>query len=121
LFAVFYPACLFDMQTRLNVIPGPRPKGGPRDPDIPLIAETVPGFSALSFIGVIAPAGVPKPVLRQISSDVGRTVKSAVLTERMTKLGMEPVGSSSDEYDALIRNEIDKWTRVVKTAGIKVN
>lgn len=86
-----------------------------------MIAETVPGFSAMSFIGVIAPAGMHKPLLRQISADIGRTVKSEALTERMTSLGMEAVGSSSDEYEAVIRAEIDKWSKVVKTAGIKVN
>lgn len=75
----------------------------------------------MSLIGVIAPAGVPKPLLRRISADIGRTVKSAALTERMRQLGMEPVGSSSDEYAAVIREEIEKWRKVVQTAGIKLN
>ena len=121
LFDVMFSAMPFVKDKRLKVIALASPTRAASDPGIPLIAETVPGFSAMSFIGVIAPAGVPKPLLRQISTDIGRTVKSADLTERMTKLGMEPVGSSSDEYDTVIRNEIDKWSKVVKTAGIKVN
>ena len=121
LFDVMFSAMPFVKDNRLKVIALASPTRAASDPGIPLIAETVPGFSAMSFIGVIAPAGVPKPLLRQISTDIGRTVKSADLTERMTKLGMEPVGSSSDEYDTVIRNEIDKWSKVVKTAGIKVN
>ena len=118
---VLFSAMPFVRDKRLKVIALASPTRAESDPEIPLIAETVPGFSARSFIGVIAPAGVPKPLLRQISADIGRTVKTAALTDRMTKLGMEPVGSSSDEYDTLIREEIDKWTKVVQTAGIKVN
>ena len=121
LFDVLFSAMPFVRDKRLKVIALASPTRAESDPEIPLIAETVPGFSARSFIGVIAPAGVPKPLLRQISADIGRTVKTAALTDRMTKLGMEPVGSSSDEYDTLIREEIDKWTKVVQTAGIKVN
>jgi len=64
---------------------------------------------------------LPKPLLQRNSADIGRTVKSAALTERMMALGMEPVGSSSEEYDAVIGQEIDKWNKVVKTAGIKLN
>jgi tripartite-type tricarboxylate transporter receptor subunit TctC len=64
---------------------------------------------------------MPKPLLRRISEDVARTVKSAALTERMTALGMEAVGSTSEEYDTLIRTEIDKWSDVVKKAGIRSN
>ena len=96
------------------------PRRAAANPEIPLIAESVPGFSAMSIIGVIAPAGVPRNLLHRISADVVRAVKSPELNERMTNLGMEPVGSSPEEYDALIRVEIDKWAAVVKKAGIKI-
>jgi tripartite-type tricarboxylate transporter receptor subunit TctC len=121
LFDVLFSAMPFVKDNRLKVIGLASPTRAASNPEIPLIAETVPGFSAMSFIGVIAPAGVPKPLLNRISADVARTVKSRDLTDRMTALGMEPVGSTADEYDALIRDEIDKWSRVVKTAGIKLN
>lgn len=121
LFDVMFSAMPFVGDKRLKVIALASPKRSASAPDIPLIAETVPGFSAMSFIGVIAPGRVPKPLLRQISADIARTVNSETLTQRMTSLGMEPVGSSSDEYDAVIRSEIDKWSKVVKTAGIEVN
>ncbi len=121
LFDVMFSAMPFVKDNRLKVIALASPQRAAGNPEVPLIAETVPGFSAMSFIGVIAPSGVPKSLLRQISADIARTVKSDALTEKMTALGMEPVGSSSEEYDAVIRAEIDKWHKVVKAAGIKVN
>jgi tripartite-type tricarboxylate transporter receptor subunit TctC len=121
LFDVMFSAMPFVKDHRLKAIALASPHRAASNPEIPLIAESVPGFSAMSFIGVIAPSGVPKPLLRRISEDVARTVKSAGLTERMTALGMEPVGSTSDEYDALIRTEIDKWSDVVRKAGIRLN
>jgi tripartite-type tricarboxylate transporter receptor subunit TctC len=120
LFDVLFSSMPFVKDQRMKLLALSSPKRALANPEVPLIAETVPGFSALSFIGVIAPAGVPKPLLRQISADIAKAVKSPELGERMAQLGMEPVGSTPDEYDAVIRAEIDKWTRVVKTAGIKV-
>ena len=121
LFDVLFSAMPFVKQQRLKVIALSSPRRAASDPAIPLIAETVPGFSAMSIIGVVAPAGVPRELVRRIGGDIGRAVKSPELTERMTALGMEPVGSSPEEYDALIRTEIDKWAQVVRTAGIKID
>jgi len=121
LFDVMFSAMPFVKDNRLKVIALASPVRDRGNPEVPLISETVPGFSAMSFIGVIGPAGMPKPLLQRISADIGRTVKSAALTERMMALGMEPVGSTSDEYDGLIRSEIDKWSNVVRAAGIKLN
>ena len=89
--------------------------------DYPLVAETVPGVSALSMVGMVAAAGTPRELVQQISSDVARAVKASDLTERMTQLGMEPVGSSPDAFDAVIRAEIDKWARVVRISGAKAD
>ncbi len=120
LFDVHFSAMPFVRDGRLKAIALASPKRAVRDPALPLIAETVPGFSAMSLIGVIAPAGLPRELLRKLGGDVAQAVKSAALSERMATLGMEPVGSTPEEYDQLIRSEIDKWTRIVKTAGIKL-
>src|SRR5204862_172552 len=77
--------------------------------DYELVTETVPGVSALSLVGLVAAAGTPRELVQTISSDVGRAVKSSDLTERMMQLGMQPVGSTPDEFDALVRAEIEKW------------
>jgi tripartite-type tricarboxylate transporter receptor subunit TctC len=89
--------------------------------DLPVVAEVVPGVSALSIVGLVAAGGTPRELVQRISSDVARAVKSSDLTERMTQLGLEPVGSSPEQFEALIRAEIEKWARVVKISGAKAD
>lgn len=120
LFDVLFSSMPFVADKRMKVIALSSPRRAASNPDIPLIAETVPGFSAMSMIGIVAPAGVPAPLLNKISADIGQAVRSAEVTTRMGQLGMEPVGSSAEQYTALIRAEIDKWAAIVKTAGIKL-
>jgi tripartite-type tricarboxylate transporter receptor subunit TctC len=120
LFDVLFSTMPFVKDKRLKVIALASPKRDATNPDIPLISDTLPGFSAMSVIGVIAPAGVPKPLLQRIGGDVAKAVHAPELTERLAQLGMEPVGSTPEAYGALIQSEIEKWTRVVKTAGIKL-
>ncbi|WP_298236351.1 tripartite tricarboxylate transporter substrate binding protein [uncultured Azohydromonas sp.] len=119
LFDVLFSSMPFVKDGKLKVVALSSSKRALANPDIPLVAETVPGFSAMSFIGVIAPAGVPRPLLNKISADIGQAVRSPELSGRMVELGMEPVGSTPEAYDAVIRTEIDKWSRVVKAANIK--
>ncbi|UUX97445.1 tripartite tricarboxylate transporter substrate binding protein [Aquabacterium sp. J223] len=119
LFDVAYSAMPFVRDKRLKVIALASPKRSGSLPEVPTIAETLPGVAGMSVIGVIAPAGVPRDLLRRIGADIAAAVKSPEVVERMAQLGMEPVGSTPDEYNALIRSEIDKWQQVVKAAGIK--
>jgi len=121
LFDVLFSAQPFVKDGRLKVLALASPRRSATSPEIPLIAEAVPGFSAMSIIGVIAPAGVPRELIVRIGADIAQGVKSPELTQRMVSLGMEPVGSTPDEYNALIRSEIDKWQGVVKKAGIKLD
>ena len=120
LFDVLFSSMPFVRDKRLKVIALASPRRAPGNPEIPLIADAVPGFGAMSFIGIVAPAGVPRELLRRIGADVARVVRSPELAARMGQLGMEPVGSTPEEYDATIRTEIDKWSSLVKTANIKI-
>jgi tripartite-type tricarboxylate transporter receptor subunit TctC len=120
LFYVLYSSMPFVKDGRMKVLALSSPRRAAANPEIPLISETVPGFSAMSIMGIIAPAGVPRDLVHRISADIARAVKSPELRERMMSLGVEPVGSTPEEYDALIRTEIDKWAAVVKQAGIKL-
>ncbi len=120
LFDVAYSAMPFVKDKRLKAIALASPRRDTANPDIPLIADTVPGFSAMSVIGIVAPAGVPKALLARIGTDVAKAVHVPELTDRMAQMGMEPVGSTPEAYGTLIRSEIEKWTRVVQTAGIKL-
>jgi tripartite-type tricarboxylate transporter receptor subunit TctC len=120
LFDILYSSMPFVKDKRLKVIALSSPKRALSSPDIPLIADTLPGFSAMSSIGIIAPAGLPAPLLQKISADVAQVVHSQEMAARMGPLGLEPVGSTSEQYNAQIRQEIDKWAAIVKTAGIKL-
>jgi len=120
LFDVMFSAMPYVEDKRLKLIALASPKRAASHPDIPLIAETVPGFAAMSTIGIVEPAGVPADLRRRVGADIGRIVKAPDLAARMQQLGMEPVGSTPEQYAALIDTEIDKWAKVVKTAGIKI-
>ena len=95
-----------------------RPKGSS---DIPVVAETVPGVSALSMVGLVVPSATPRDLVHRISADIAKAVRSSDLTDRMVQLGMEPVGSTPEEFDAYVRTEMEKWAPVVKASGAKVD
>ncbi len=97
------------------------PQRAPESPEYPVVAEAVPGVSALSIVGIVAPGATPRDLVHRISADMARAVKSSDLTERMKQQGMEPVGSTPEQFDALIRSEIEKWAKVVKLSGAKVD
>ncbi len=120
LFDVLFSSMPFVKDGRLKVLALSSPKRAESNPDIPLISEAVPGFSAMSIIGVIAPSGVPKELLHRIGADIARAVKSPELRDRFTGLGMEPVGSTPEQYNEVIRTEIDKWSGVIRQRGIKL-
>ncbi|MEY3664703.1 MAG: hypothetical protein RLZZ153_885 [Pseudomonadota bacterium] len=121
LFDVLFSSMPMVRDGRLKLIALSSPERARSLPQAPLIAETLPGFSAMSLIGIIAPAGIAPALMQQISSDVGAAVKASSVVERMAQLGMEPVGSTHQAYDQIIRSEIEKWVRVVKTAGIRID
>ncbi len=87
----------------------------------PVVADTVPGVSALSIVGIVAAGATPRDLIQKISSDFSKAIRSSDLTERMTQLGMEPVGSTPGQFDVLIRAEIEKWARVVNLSGAKAD
>ncbi|HKW36248.1 MAG TPA: tripartite tricarboxylate transporter substrate-binding protein, partial [Burkholderiales bacterium] len=106
---------------KIKVIALLSPKRAPDSPDYPVVAETVPGVSALSLVGIVAPAATPRDLVHRISADIARQIRSSDLTGRMKQQGMEPIGSTPEQFDALIRGEIEKWSKVVKTSGAKVD
>ncbi len=97
------------------------PKRDPDAPEYPTVSESVPGVSALSLVGIVAPAATPRELVNRISADIAKAVKSSDLTERMKQQGMEPIGSTPEQFDALIRSEIEKWAKVVKLSGAKAD
>ena len=88
-------------------------------PEIPTIAESIPGFEATTWFAMFAPAGTPKPVVDRLSAEVQRVFRLPEVGERLKTLGLEPVLSSPEELAAYQASEIAKWTKVVKESGAK--
>jgi tripartite-type tricarboxylate transporter receptor subunit TctC len=89
-------------------------------PDMPTLDEQgLKGFQAVAWNGLTGPAGTPKAAVERTASDVARLMKSAELAEYLKREGSDPVGSTTAEYTAFLRDEIIKWKKVIERAGIK--
>jgi len=88
-------------------------------PDVPAIAEQLPGYEVLSWYGLFAPAATPKPVIDRVHAESTRLLATADMKERLAQQGFEPAGGDIPAFRAFIRSETEKWARVIKTAGIK--
>ncbi len=88
-------------------------------PEIPTIAESIPGFEATTWFAMFAPAGTPKPVITKLNAEVQRVFRLPEVAERLKTLGLEPVLSSPEELAAYQASEITKWTKVVKESGAR--
>jgi tripartite-type tricarboxylate transporter receptor subunit TctC len=88
-------------------------------PDVPTVAETVPGFEATTWFAVFAPAGTPRDVVQRINAEMQRVFKLPDVVEKLKTLGLEPWISTPEELAKLQATEIVKWARVVKESGAK--
>jgi tripartite-type tricarboxylate transporter receptor subunit TctC len=91
-------------------------------PDVPTIAELgFPGYEISSWQGVFAPAGTPKDVVAKINGELVRMLKVPEVHRRISEEGADPVGSTPDAFANRVKNEITKWTKVIKTSGIQTS
>jgi len=88
-------------------------------PEVPAIAETVPGYEADAFQAMVAPAGVPRDIIRQLASDIAEIIKLPDVRERITADGAEPIGSTPEAFAAFLKRETAKWGKVVRDSGAK--
>jgi tripartite-type tricarboxylate transporter receptor subunit TctC len=89
-------------------------------PNVPTVAENgYPGFEALSWQGLFAPAGTPQPIVDQLNREVNKALASADIQDYFGSRGFTLGGSSAPEFATFIRGEVDKWTRIVKASGAK--
>ena len=89
-------------------------------PDIPAIAESVPGYEAIQWYGVLAPVGTPREIVNKLQSEVARILVLPEVKERLSADGADPVGNRPEEFAAYIRAELGKWGKVVNAGGIKL-
>jgi tripartite-type tricarboxylate transporter receptor subunit TctC len=92
----------------------------PVAPDLPAIAETLPGFDVTSWEGILAPAGTPSAVIGKIADEIKRVAAEPQFAQSLLKLGAVATSNTPEEFTAFIHADYAKWQRVVKEAGIKV-
>lgn len=90
-------------------------------PDVPAVAETFPGFEAIGWNGIVAPAGTPAAIVDKLNRAINAAVKSADVQAKYAKQGVEADPMSPQDFARLIKDEIAKWGEVVKKASVKVN
>jgi tripartite-type tricarboxylate transporter receptor subunit TctC len=94
----------------------------PVTPDLPTVAEAgVPGYESGIWLGLMAPAGTPRPVLERLNAEVNRIINAADVKETWAKQGAFPMGMSIDEFDRFLRAEIVKWAKAVKASGARAD
>jgi tripartite-type tricarboxylate transporter receptor subunit TctC len=90
-------------------------------PDVPAIAETLPGFSVVSWQAIFAPAGVPKPIVDKLAGEMIKAVNDPEIKSKLVSQGIEPGGMTPAELATFQKAEVEKWARVVKAGNIKLD
>jgi tripartite-type tricarboxylate transporter receptor subunit TctC len=103
----------------LAVISAKRSQGVPQ---LPTVAEGgVPGFEVDTWYGLFAPAGTPNQIIAGLNQETGRALAQMEVKEKMLSMGLDPVGDSSEHFAAYVRSEVEKWSKVVRSANIHIN
>ena len=92
----------------------------PMAPDIPAVAETIPGFEAPSWHGIFFPAGVPKAIVDQVSADTRAILTNPTVVKRLTEVGATPMPMTPEEFTKFVAAERAKWKEVAQAINLKV-
>ena len=95
-------------------------KRSPRLPDVPSIGETYPGYSAVSWTGMLAPAGTPKAIVDRLANEMVRAAKDPKFAELLQEQGIDPIAEGPEKFAAMIASEIPIWAKAVEIAGVKL-
>src|SRR5690606_39251776 len=97
-------------------------KRSPSLPDVPTVAEAgVPGYEASSWFGLVAPADTPKSIIDKTQQAVAEALKQPEVREKLSAQGAEPVGNTPEEFARFIEAETEKWGKVVRDSGAKID
>jgi tripartite-type tricarboxylate transporter receptor subunit TctC len=88
-------------------------------PNVPPVGDAVPGYEAMQWYGLLAPAGTPGAIVERLNAEALVALRAKETKDRLATDGAEPLGSTPEEFAAFIRRELDKWTRVARAAGIE--
>jgi tripartite-type tricarboxylate transporter receptor subunit TctC len=117
-FAIASSADAFVKSGQLKVIGVTQAARSPLYPTWPAIAESVPGYEAVNWAGIYAPAGIPKPVVDQLSADIVKAVRHPETRKRLTDMGIDVAEQPGDEFAAFIARDIERITPVSKQIGV---
>ncbi|HEY0337375.1 MAG TPA: tripartite tricarboxylate transporter substrate binding protein [Burkholderiales bacterium] len=106
---------------RLNALAVTNPKRSPAVPDVPTVAESgVPGFEALQWFGMYAPAGTSHDIVARLNTEIAKILRMPEIRERFASLGADVAGGSAGDFATFQRAEVAKWTKIVKASGAKI-
>ncbi|MGE3989774.1 Bug family tripartite tricarboxylate transporter substrate binding protein [Pseudorhodoplanes sp.] len=89
-------------------------------PNVPTVAQTLPGFESVAWYAVVAPPGTPKAITEKINADINEALRDPAIQERLKKLSAEVVGGSTAETAKYLGAEVDRWNKVIKDANVKI-
>jgi tripartite-type tricarboxylate transporter receptor subunit TctC len=89
-------------------------------PELPAVAEALPGFEVVGWYGVLGPAGLPKAVVTRLHDELVKVLNQPDMRERIVADGSEPVGNTPEEFRRFMRADLDKWAKLVKESGAKL-
>jgi len=95
-------------------------KRNPLTPDLPTVGETVPGYESTIWIGLMAPKGTPKEVVTFLNTSINKILERSDVKEAWLKQGAIPMVKTPEEFDAYLRQDIEKWAHVLKVSGTKI-
>ena len=93
----------------------------PQLPGVPTVAASFPGYAAITWNGLMAPAGTPRPIIDKMAVEIARACKDPKFVERLASLGADPLGNSPEEFATLIAADLKTWGEAVAVAGVKLN
>jgi tripartite-type tricarboxylate transporter receptor subunit TctC len=107
---------------RLNALAVTNPKRSEIVPDVPTVAESgLPGFEALQWFGIFAPAGTSKDIVTRLNGEIVKTLRLPDVRERLSSLGADVVGNTPEQFAAFQKTDTAKWARIVKLSGAKID
>jgi tripartite-type tricarboxylate transporter receptor subunit TctC len=90
-------------------------------PDVPTVAETVPGFEVSAWYGMFVAANTPRDIVNRLNTELSKVMKMPDIQERMTALGWDPITNTPEQFTAQIKTELAIWADVVKKSGAKID
>ena len=105
----------------LNALAVTNAKPSPVAPNLPVVAETLPGFEALQWFGILMPAGTPPEIVAKLNAEVVKVLRIPEVHDRLQSMGIEIAGNTPGEFAAFMRAETTKWGKIVKDSGAKID